>query len=130
MLAGLRLDGGLAAWVGGLGGLALYAGLWALTPTLLLARRIPLRRLMPTIVLTATAVAAFELVSCDDFPSLATTNAQRYGLIGFAFSLFSWFFIHQVVVVAGLVGAVVDQARTADPKGVPAQLEPANLSPS
>ena len=83
-----------------------------MTPTLLLARRVSLRRLAPTIVLTAVSVAVFEAISRAYFPSLATSNADRYGLIGFAFSLFSWFFVHQVVVVlAALVGAVLDEVR-------------------
>lgn len=89
-----------------------YGLMWAVTPTLLLARRIPLRRLVPTIVLTAVAVAVFEAVSRLYFPAIATNNAERYGLIGFAFSLFSWFFVNQtIVVLAALVGAVLDEVR-------------------
>lgn len=116
VLAGLRLEPGASEWLGLLGGLALYAGMWALTLWLLLGRRVSLRRLAPSIAMTALAVAAFEAVSRLYFPELASTNAERYGLIGFAFSLFSWFFVHQVVVVlAGLLGAVVDEVL-----GVPA----------
>lgn len=111
-LAGMRLEGDAIAWLGGIGGLALYAGMWALTPTLLLARRVSIQRLAPTIALTAASVAVFEVISRAYFPSLATSNAERYGLIGFAFSLFSWFFVHQLVVVlAALVGAVLDEVR-------------------
>jgi uncharacterized BrkB/YihY/UPF0761 family membrane protein len=92
-----------------------YALMWAVTPTLLLARHVPLRRLVPTIVLTAVGVAIFEAASRLYFPAIATNNAERYGLIGFAFSLFSWLFINQtVVVLAALLGAVLDQVRHTD----------------
>jgi membrane protein len=111
-LAGVRLDGGAAAWLAVLGGVAIYVALWAMTPTLLLARRVDPRRLAPTIILTVVAVTTFEIVSRVYFPTLATGNAERYGLIGFAFSLFSWFFVNQtIVVLAALLGAVVDEAR-------------------
>lgn len=111
-LAGIRVGGEGLAWVTVVGSLALYVLMWALTPMLLLAHRVPFRRMAPTIVLTAVAIAVFDAVSRHYFPSIATENAERYGLIGFAFSLLSWFFINQtVVVIAALLGAVFDELR-------------------
>lgn len=118
-LAGLRLEGGMAGWLGVLGGVAIYALMWAVTPGLLVARRVSAMRLAPTIFLTMAGVGLFDLVSRAYFPSIATSNAERYGLVGFAFSLFSWFFANQtIVVLAALVGAVLDEARTASPGAV------------
>ena len=120
-LAGVRVGGEGLAWVTVVVSLVLYILMWSLTPTLLLARRIPIRRLTPTIVLTAAAIAIFDAVSRAYFPSIATENAERYGLIGFAFSLLSWFFINQtLVVVAALLGAVFDELRQSrqDPAGL------------
>ena len=88
-LAGIRVGGEGFAWVTVVVSLALYVLMWALTPMLLLARRVPLRRMAPTIVLTAVAIAVFDAVSRHYFPPIATENAERYGLIGFAFSLCS-----------------------------------------
>jgi membrane protein len=111
-LAGIRVDGEGLAWVTIVGSLALYVLMWAITPMLLLARRVPFRRMAPTIVLTAVAIAVFDAVSRLYFPSIATENAERYGLIGFAFSLLGWFFINQTVVVtSALLGAVLDELR-------------------
>lgn len=71
-------------------GAALAAWMRLLTPTLLLVGRVGVRRLVPTMVLAAIAVAVLEAVSRMCFPGMATANAERHGLIGFAFSLFSW----------------------------------------
>jgi membrane protein len=114
-LAGLRASGGPRPLLVFAASVGVYALMWAVTPTLLLARHVPLRRLVPTIVLTAVGVAIFEAASRLYFPAIATNNAERYGLIGFAFSLFSWLFINQtVVVLAALLGAVLDQVRHTD----------------
>lgn len=115
--AGARVAQGAAHPLNILASTALYAVMWAVTPSVLLARRIPLSRLVPTIGLTMVSVGVFDAVSRTYFPAIATSNAERYGLIGFAFSLFSWFFINQaVVVIAALVGAVVDEVRRGTPQ--------------
>jgi uncharacterized BrkB/YihY/UPF0761 family membrane protein len=68
------------------------------------------------ILMTRTAVVVFGVSGRMVFPSLVTENAERYGLIGMAFSLFSWFFVNQtIVVLAALVGAVIHEHRPGRP---------------
>lgn len=109
-LAGVRRSDGTLAGPATIASTALFVGMWAVTPSMLLARRITFRRLLPSIVLTVIAVTLFDVVSRGYFPTIATSNAERYGLIGFAFSLFTWFFVNQaVVVLAAFVGAFADE---------------------
>lgn len=81
------------------------AVLWVWTPYLLLGRRLPWRRLLPTGLLTAGAVAAYS-VGCQIFlPEIFTRNAERYGLIGIAFGIVSYLFGYAAVVVGTAIVA-------------------------
>jgi membrane protein len=81
------------------------ATLWVWTPYLLLGRRLPWQRLLPTGLLTAGAVAAYSL-GCQIFlPEIFTTNAERYGLIGIAFGIVSFLFGYAAVVVGTAIVA-------------------------
>ena len=81
------------------------AALWVWTPYLLLGRRVPWRRLLPTGLITAGSVAVYSLGSALYLPGIFTTNAERYGLIGVAFGLVTWLFGYAAVVIAAAVVA-------------------------
>ena len=79
------------------------AVLWVWTPYLLLGRRVPWRRLLPTGILTTATVALYS-IGCEIFlPEIFTTNAERYGLIGIAFGLVTYLFGYALVVVSTAV---------------------------
>ena len=81
------------------------AALWVWTPYLLLGRRLPWQRLLPTGLLTAGAVAVYS-IGCQIFlPEIFTTNAERYGLIGIAFGIVSFLFGYAAVVVGTAIVA-------------------------
>jgi membrane protein len=86
--------------------------LWVWTPYLLLGRRLPWRRLVPSGLLTAAAVAIYQ-IGCQIFlPGIFTTNAQRYGVIGIAFGLVTYLFGYAVVVVTtSLLAGMWDRHR-------------------
>lgn len=88
--------------------LALGTLMWAWTPYLLLAQRVPIRELLPSGILTAAATVALGIASLVYVPTVMTTNADRYGLIGVAFALVSWLFAYACAVIAAIVvGAVL-----------------------
>jgi membrane protein len=101
------------AGVGALGWLvALAVGgvffLW--TPYVLLGRRVALRTLLPTGLLTGGALLVFAIGSDVMMPDLVTHNTERYGLIGFTFSLVTWLFSGAILVVsAAILGALVER---------------------
>ncbi len=100
-LAGLVL----AVGISGVLGLAL----WLWTPLVLLGGR-DWRRLLPGAAVSAGLGALFGVASSIYIPILMTWSADRYGLIGVAFSLQSWLLVIGFVAVVGAVsGAVVSE---------------------
>ena len=86
------------------------AVLWVWTPYVLLGRRLPWRRLLPSGLLTAGCVGLYSLASALYLPATFTTNAERYGLIGVAFGLVTWLFGYAAVVIgAATVAGVWDR---------------------
>ena len=102
--------------LGGLHGLtllicsiAIAAGLWLMTPYVLLARRIPWRRLVATAVLTGVGMTGLELASAIWMPHSVATSAEEFGVIGVAFALLSWLVAAGMVLVgAASGGSVID----------------------
>jgi membrane protein len=95
------------------------AGCWLLTPYLLLAGRIPFRSLLPTAMLTASGMAIASSFSTYYMPDAMTSSAQRYGLVGVAFSIVSWLTgIGVIILVAAAIGAVTAE-RWLPPPAVP-----------
>jgi membrane protein len=87
---------------------ALGTLMWMWTPYVLLAQRIPARALLPTGLLTAVATTGLGIASLVYMPTVMTTNADRYGLIGVAFALVSWLFAYACAIIAAIViGAVL-----------------------
>jgi membrane protein len=124
---GLAWLAGLAAWaaivsplrdeledVGGIVFAVAVSGvtgfaLWLWTPTILLGT-IEWRRLVPGALVSAVLGALAGVASAIYVPILMTWSADRYGLIGIAFSMQSWLLVLGFVAVVGaVVGAVASE---------------------
>ena len=93
------------------------AVLWVWTPYLLLGRRLPWRRLLPTgrrqrrrplafrCGTRRASTVLYSLGSAIYLPEIFTQNAERYGLIGIAFGIVSWLFGYAAVVITAAVVA-------------------------
>jgi membrane protein len=87
---------------------------WLLTPYVILARRLPWRRLVPQAVLVAVGMAVLRAGSAIYMPKALTSAAEQFGSIGLAFTLISWLFAAAVVVTASAaIGAML--SRTVPP---------------
>jgi membrane protein len=153
MWRGLAWLAGFAVWVSvssllgdlleDVGGFVLAVGvstltgfvLWLWTPTILLGA-IEWRRLAPGAAVSAFLAALLSLASAIYVPVLMEWSADKYGLIGIAFSMQSWLLaVAFVVVIGAVVGAVVNEhfgdrlARANSPAtGDAASLAPAGRS--
>jgi membrane protein len=95
----------LAVTVTGVTGFVLWLG----TPMILLGR-LDWRRLGPGAVVSAFLGAVAGAASAIYVPILMTWSADRYGLIGVAFSIQSWLLVVGFVAVIGaVVGAVASE---------------------
>ena len=88
-----------------------FAGVvWLASPWILLSRRIAWRRLVPTALLTATAMTALSAASLVYMPRSIADSADTYGTIGVAISLLSWLVAAGFVLVGcAAVGAVIGE---------------------
>jgi membrane protein len=78
------------------------------TPYVLLSRRVSGRSLLPSSAITCVAVVALGIGSAIVMPGQVTRNTERYGLIGFTFSLVSWLFAAMLLIVSSAVlGALI-----------------------
>jgi membrane protein len=103
----LPLSGPLVPVVSALVGLLL----WATVPWLLLDRRIPWRRFIPTGVVTGIGTSAYGIVSTVYMPRLLERYSEQYGLFGVTLALIGWLLaISLVVVAATVVAAEFDRA--------------------
>jgi membrane protein len=83
--------------------------LWLATPMILLGR-LDWRSLAPGAVVSAVLGALAGVASAIYVPILMTWSAERYGLIGIAFSMQSWLLVIGFVAVIGaVVGAVASE---------------------
>jgi membrane protein len=91
--------------------LVTFAGAWALwtgSGWILLGGRVRPRLLAAGGLLTAVGFAVLRRLSAFYLPALVATNQQQYGLLGVAFTLFSWLSACAfIIVVATVVGAVL-----------------------
>jgi len=91
--------------------LVTFAGAWALwtgAGWILLAGRVRPRLLAVGGLLTAVGFAVLRRLSAFYLPSLVASNQQQFGLLGVAFTLFSWLSACSfIIVVATVVGAVL-----------------------
>jgi len=87
---------------------------WLLTPYVILARRLPWRRLVPQAVLAALGMAMLRAGSAVYMPRALSSAAQQFGSIGVAFSFVSWLFAAALVLTASAaIGATL--SRTTPP---------------
>jgi membrane protein len=110
----------LAVALEGVPGLALALSclLWLVTPYMLLARRLPWRRLVPQAVLSATGLGGVALWATLFMPSIVATTASQFGAVGVSFAMLTWtLVIGFTLVVAAVLGAAI-----VDPDGAPAAL--------
>jgi membrane protein len=82
---------------------------WLITPRILLGP-VDWRHLLPGATLSAVLAALLTAASGIYIPILMTWSAERYGLIGVAFTMQSWLLASAFVVVVGaVVGAVTSE---------------------
>jgi membrane protein len=88
-----------------------FAGAWALwtgSGWILLGGRVRPRLLAAGGLLTAVGFAVLRRLSAFYLPALVASNQQQYGLLGVAFTLYSWLSACAfIIVVATVVGAVL-----------------------
>ncbi|MFF5291089.1 YhjD/YihY/BrkB family envelope integrity protein [Paractinoplanes globisporus] len=76
---------------------------WLILQSLLLSRRIPIRRLLPGSVVIAAGSAILGLYSALWMPRVIENNATRYGIIGITFALLTWLIVVGFCLVAAAV---------------------------
>ena len=91
--------------------LLVLTGFWWFTMWLLLAGRIPWRKLMPGAVATGFCWAGMALVFSIMFSGIIVSDSQEYGAIGVVFAFMSFFIAIGVVIILGAVVGMVWQER-------------------
>ena len=82
--------------------------LWTGAGWILLAGRVRLRLLAAGGLLTAVGFALLRRLSAVYLPTLVASNQQQYGLLGVAFTLYSWLSASAfIILVATVFGAVL-----------------------
>jgi membrane protein len=118
--SGLRHAGGpvlLAA-----AGLVWATGFWWLTMWILLAGRIPWRKLFPAACATGVLYVAMEGFFSLFFSGMVVSNEKKYGPIGVIFALLAYLIAIGVVVVLGAAVGLVWQERGLSFTGVVSKL--------
>ena len=69
----------------------------------LLSRRIPWRRLVPSAVLAGLGQVAIAAYSAVVMPNLIASNSARYGVIGVSLALITWLLVIAGAIVIGAV---------------------------
>lgn len=92
-------------------GLVTFTCFWWLTLWLLLAGRVPWRRLLPSAVATGVFYLGMDAVFAVTFSGMITSNYHKYGPIGIVFDLMSYLIAIGVVVILGAVTGLVWQER-------------------
>jgi hypothetical protein len=76
---------------------------WLVLQSLLLSRRIPVRRLVPGAVVAGIGQALVSAYSALWMPRLVEHNADRYGIIGITFAMLTWLILLGFCAVAAAV---------------------------
>lgn len=92
-------------------GLVAFTCFWWLTTWLLLAGRIPWRRLLPSAVATGVFYLGMDAVFAFAFSGMVISNDQKYGPIGIVFDFMSYLIAIGVVIILGAVTGLVWQER-------------------
>jgi membrane protein len=101
----------LSSYVHGLAGVLLALGgaflLWLLTPYVLLAGRLPWRRLVPQAALCATGMTILAVGCAIYVPRAMSSSAAEFGAIGVAFTLLSVLWVAGGIIVgAAAIGSL------------------------
>lgn len=91
--------------------LALASLLWLGTPYLLLGRRVGWHALVPTAVLTGTAMTLYGGAGLIWLPRTVESSADQFGIIGVAFALLTWLVGAGFVLVLAATGGALAYAR-------------------
>jgi membrane protein len=95
---------------------ATNTAVWLVLQSLLLSRRVRIRRLLPGALAIGAGSAVLSLYSALWMPRLIENNAGRYGIIGITFALLTWLIlVCFCVVVAAVLSAELGGAPTAGP---------------
>jgi membrane protein len=90
--------------------LVLTTAMWVVTPYLLVAKRIPWRRLVPQGLLTALTLDALAVAGAIYLPRAVATTSQEFGVLGVAFTLLSLLFAVALCLVgSAAVGATIGE---------------------
>jgi membrane protein len=90
--------------------------LWTWVPWLLLARRVPVRMLVPGGVLMAVCMMVLGVVGGIYLPIALSSATRQFGVLGVSFTYVTWLFVIMIALVGSTtLGAVI--ARDAGPFG-------------
>jgi membrane protein len=90
--------------------------IWLVLQTLLLSRRVPVRRLVPGAIVAGVGQAVLSLYSALWMPRVIKGDADEYGIVGITFALLAWLIvIGMAVVVAAVLSAEIGGAPSAGP---------------
>jgi membrane protein len=92
-------------------GLVWATAFWWLTMWILLAGRIPWRKLFPAACVTGVLYVAMEVVFSLVFSAMVISNETKYGPIGIIFALLSYLIAIGVVIILGAVVGLLWQER-------------------
>jgi membrane protein len=90
--------------------------LWTWTPWVLLARRVPMRMLVPGGVLMAVCMIVLSVAGGIYLPLALSSATRQYGALGVSFTYVTWLFVIMIALVGSTtLGAVI--ARDSGPVG-------------
>jgi len=109
MIGGMRvlLGHGPALAVFALIALAGSIALWWITPWVMLSRKVRLRVVFPTGVITGVAMSVYGATAFLWMPRTVSQNQQQFGFFGIALSLVTWFSGGAIIILVGACAAPV-----------------------
>jgi membrane protein len=84
--------------------IATSTAVWAVTPYLLLGRRLSWKLLLPSASLTAFGMAGLSVWSVIWMPHTLASSAAQFGMIGVGFAMLTWFVVAGVIIVVATTG--------------------------
>lgn len=88
--------------------LAATMALWTLTPWFMVQRQVRLRALVPTGLITGTAMGLYTATAFLWMPNIVTKNQRQFGFFGVALSLVTWLSgIGSIIVIGACTGPVL-----------------------
>ena len=82
--------------------------LWTITPWVMLQRQVRLRALLPTGVITGTAMAVYTATAFLWMPNTVNKNQHQFGFFGVALSLVTWLSgIGTIILIGACTGPVL-----------------------